>query len=172
MEKKVNVEAVHFDMINHTSLNTLHLFYDFIYIDGETYFVRKNNLLAIFIPFVAKKIWYEPFQVSGEKFERLNDKHVRLYSLGIVVGLATVFGTSSVFGSPLNDSFPFDSVTVNLQKFSSPLLRYAGTLLILVATFILLLTIINCLWRALGYIIFKFQGFNKIDSNKKLSYKK
>jgi hypothetical protein len=42
MEKSERVEAILPDKINHTPLNNLHLFYDFVYVDGKFYICEEK----------------------------------------------------------------------------------------------------------------------------------
>jgi hypothetical protein len=65
MGKEPSVEAVPFETVNHTALNNIVLFYDFVVVDGVLCCVRKNSPLAMLLPFLADKLWYRPFRSTS-----------------------------------------------------------------------------------------------------------
>jgi hypothetical protein len=161
MEKKARIEAVPINVINHSSLANLNLFYSFIYLDGRPYFLRQNNLLAMFFPFLAPKLWYYPFEVSEITFERAKNKRGSVLGKGAA---AIICGGAAVFFTQNLESFSFlTGWQVNFQNISNEVERVGMMFLTLFFTFCLVIIALNVFWKILGYIVFKVQGFKAIS---------
>jgi hypothetical protein len=104
-------------------------------------------------------------------FEIVKNKKTKPYSLGIVVGFAAVFG-SYALGNPLNNTFPYNIVLFDFRSISNIPLKIVLTFLVLLFGFCMSIAIVNCLWRIVGYVIFKIQGFSSVSLDEPMRLRK